>query len=110
MGDNSSLYSIKSVCQLEEDEFEAVFEFDSDTPLGLRFERLTCSLLTCTRINLNHFHYSEEDLLTLELLKNENLLVIKEDEDQVSGILYIGMHAQVALGQLLYYEKAASFE
>lgn len=44
---NPSLYSIKSVCQLEEDEFEAVFEFDSDsdTPIGLRFNRLTSSFL-----------------------------------------------------------------
>ena len=81
MGDNSSLYSIKSVCQLKEDEFEAVFEFDSDTPLGLRFERSRYFLnKTCTRLNVFH---SEEDLLTLELLKNEDLLVIKEDEDQV---------------------------
>ena len=84
MEDNKpSLYSIKSVCQLEEDEFEAVFEFDSDsdTPIGLRFNRLTSSFLIQQKLS----SFSENDLLTLELLKNENLLVIEEDVDEDEG-------------------------
>merc|ERR1712012_53184 len=61
-----NLYTIKSIQKLDdEDEFEAVFEFDEENnTLGL----------------------SEDDIKTLELLRDEDLLIIGSDEeDQASG-------------------------
>ena len=33
---DSAIYSIKAIKQIDEDEFEAVFEFDADSKEGLR--------------------------------------------------------------------------
>merc|ERR1712209_277674 len=60
-----NLYTIKSIQKHDDDEFEAVFEFDEENnTLGL----------------------SEDDIKTLELLRDEDLLIIGSDEeDQASG-------------------------
>ena len=73
----NSVYSIKDIKQINEEEFEAVFEIDDNglpTGTGLWQDSRICRV----RENLckMNFFNSESDIQALEILKNQNLLVL----------------------------------
>ena len=75
---DETFYSIKCIKQLNEEEFEAVFEFDSkNNEIGLRY-------IISFIIDLLYFIFiSESDLESLELFRDKNLLILGSEENQV---------------------------